>query len=86
MTTEMLEAIATIEEFLSGSGNMWAWDDFLSIPARDPLVAVVQGFCSQLRSDYPPTNRVEYCSEAGKRRLRSYLEALISKDRDAATG
>ena len=84
MTTEMREAIVTIEEFLKGTGNMWAWDDFLSVPTRDPLVTVAQGFCRQLRSDYPPTNPIEYCSEAGKRRLRCYLEELSNANRESS--
>lgn len=73
MTTEMREAIDTIEEFLNGTGNMWAWDDFLSVPPRDPMVTTIQGFCRQLRTDYPPTDRREYCNEDGKLRLRLYL-------------
>jgi hypothetical protein len=73
MTTEMQEAIVTIEEFLNGTGNMWSWDDFLSVPPRDPMVTAMQGFCRQLRTDYPPVDRREYCSEDGKVRLQLYL-------------
>jgi hypothetical protein len=76
MTTEMREAIVTIEEFLDGTDDVWAWDDFLSVPPRDPLVTTIQGFCRQLRSDYPPTDRREYCSAEGKARLRSYIEEV----------
>jgi hypothetical protein len=79
MTKEMQEAIATIEEFLNGTGNMWEWDDFLSVPPRDPLVTTLQGFCRQLRSDFPPANVREYCSEEGKQRLRSYLATFAGR-------
>lgn len=73
MAVEMRDAILTIEEFLDGTGNMRAWDDFLSVPPRDPILASIQGFCRQLRTDYPPTSRLQYCSEDGKARLRLYL-------------
>jgi hypothetical protein len=73
MTQEMADAVDTIREFLDGSGNMWAWDDFLSVPPKDPRVTVLQGFCRQLRADYPPLNRQDYCSDAGKDRLRAFL-------------
>lgn len=79
MTTEMRDAIVTIEEFLDGTGNMWGWDDFLSVPPRDPMVTTIQGFCRQLRTDYPPTDRHEYCSAEGKARLRLYLEEVRSQ-------
>ncbi len=80
MTIDMREAIVTIEEFLSGTLSMYTWDDFLSVPPRDPMVTILQGFCRQLRSDYPSTNPLEYCSEAGKARLRRYLEELASEN------
>lgn len=72
----MQEAIVTIEEFLSGTGNMWEWDDFLSVPPRDPLVTTIQGFCRQLRFDFPPASPREYCSEKGKQQLRLYLAEI----------
>lgn len=80
MTQEMREAMVTIEEFLNGTGDMWAWDDFLSVPPRDPIVRSVQGFRRQLPGDYPLTDRREYCSEEGKARLRLYLERLRSQE------
>lgn len=76
MTTELRDAIETIEEFLDGTGNMWGWDDFLSVPPRDPAVATIQGFCRQLRADYPPADRREYCSAEGKARLRVYIDEI----------
>jgi hypothetical protein len=73
MTKEMDDAFVTIHDFLDGTGNMWAWDDFLSVPPRDPKVMAIQGFCRQLRSDYPPLNAHDYCSDAGKNRLRTFV-------------
>jgi hypothetical protein len=84
MTADMREAIVTIEEFLRGTLSMYTWDDFLSVPPRDPLVTTLQGFCRQLRSDYPPTNSFEYCSEAGKARLRRHLEELATEDAESS--
>ena len=77
MTQEMDEAMVTIREFLDGTGNMWEWDDFLSVPPRDPAVIAIQGFCRQLRADYPPLNTRDYCSAAGKDRLRTFIANLM---------
>lgn len=82
MTSEMQDAINTVNEFLNGTGSMWAWDDFLSVPPRDPQVTALQGFCRQLRSDYPPLSPREYCNEAGKAHLRSYVEELGKENRE----
>lgn len=67
MTRELQDAIETIEEFLDGTGNMWGWDDFLSVPPRDPAVATIQGFCRQLRADYPPQITVSTAVRKEKR-------------------
>ena len=80
MTREMADAVETIYEFLNGTGNMWAWDDFLSVPPRDPRVTVLQGFCRQLRSDFPPMDKHGYCSVAGKDRLRDFLADQLGPD------
>lgn len=74
MTAEMRDAIATVEAFLNGTGNMWTWDDFLSVPPLDPAVTILQGFCRKLRSDYPPENPIAYCSDEGKAVLRRHID------------
>lgn len=72
--------MVTIEEFLNGTGDMWAWDDFLSVPPRDPSFGAFRGFAGSYQGTYPPTDRCEYCSEEGKARLRLYLERLRSQE------
>lgn len=57
MTQQVADAVVTIRKFLDGTGNMWKWNDFLSVPTRDPGVTILQGFCRQLRADYPPLNK-----------------------------
>lgn len=86
MTQELDEAIVTIREFLDGTGNMWAWDDFLSVPPRDPRVIALQGFCRQLRADYPPLNKGDYCSDAGKDRLRTFVADQMRAASSQASG
>ena len=33
---DALEVAATIRAFLEGTGSDWDWDDFTSLPLRDP--------------------------------------------------
>lgn len=76
ISREMRETIVTIREFLDGTVNGNEWDDFLSVPPRDPEVTKVQAFCRQLRADFRPESRVEYCNEIGRDRLRALLVEL----------
>jgi hypothetical protein len=76
ISKEMQEAIATIRAFLDGTAGKWDWDDFLSTPAVDPSVKWVQGYCLQLRRDFPPENKIGYCSDTGMKRLADLLTIL----------
>lgn len=77
MSEEMRAALDSVRDFLEGTGGDWDWDDFLSVPARDPNAKRLQGFCRQLTHDFPPETRTEYCSRSGMERLRAVLDETI---------
>jgi hypothetical protein len=59
------EAVRTIEQFISGEGAAWDWDDFISRNHADSLVEAVKQRCANLREDFPPERPTEYCSKEG---------------------
>ena len=73
------EASQYIDDFLSGRGATWDWDDFISIPLDDPLLEEVRLKCASLPARFPPTGPGQYCSEAGMAELRGFLDALKAR-------
>ncbi|MBA5872857.1 MAG: hypothetical protein GDA68_23175 [Nitrospira sp. CR2.1] len=80
MSSEMAEALAVIRNFIEDKEEPWEWDDFLSVPPKDPDVVRLQGFCRQLTHDYPPEHENQYCSSTGMERLRTLLEELTPSE------
>lgn len=70
------EAIMAIEDFLNHQGGKWDWDDFTSIPLKDPELEKIRKECLHLPDKFPPTQKGQYCSEAGLNRLREILTSL----------
>src|SRR4051812_17683383 len=73
-TTE--EVASTIEGFVNGSGNQWAWDGFTSIRLDDPELEAIRQKIVRLPVEFPPANPKEYCSEAGMERMRQMVQEL----------
>jgi hypothetical protein len=73
-TTEYV--IEEIEKFLNGTGGAYDWDDFTSIPIRDPHLNSIRIECAELRESYPPTSDDGYCGHEGLDRLREILDGL----------
>jgi hypothetical protein len=73
--------IQTIRDFLNGTGGPWDWDDFISCPTGYPELDAVRGFCSGLRGDYPPTEKIGWWNPDGLRELRRKLSELEGEDR-----
>ena len=65
-----------IEQFLSGAGGEWDWDDFISIPLEDLDLDQIRRTCAQLPELYPAAIRSVYCGEQGIKVLRSILKDL----------
>lgn len=65
-----------LEEFLSGEGNPYDWDDFLSISVRDPYLDSIRNRSNRLQGDYPPIEPGHWCSPEGEKLLRSMIDEL----------
>jgi hypothetical protein len=70
------EVADTIEGFVNGSGNQWAWDDFTSIRLDDPALEAIRKKIVGLPGEFPPSTLRDYCSEAGKERMRQMVQEL----------
>jgi len=80
------EVRAYLEEFLSGKGNPYDWDDFLSISVRDPYLDSIRNRTNRLQGDYPPVEPGHWCSLEGEHILRGFIEELKQHEVSAAQG
>lgn len=71
-----LKVAETIERFINGTGATWEWDDFISVPIKDPELDKIRSNCSRLPEEYPPTRKGEYTSERGVDVLKGYIKQL----------
>lgn len=70
------EVITEITKLLSGVGGVHDWDDFISIPIKDKRLDAIRIECSDLRDNYPPGTKRQYCSDEGLKRLEEILHDL----------
>ena len=70
------EVITEITKFLSGAGGAHDWDDFISIPIKDKRLDAIRIECSDLRDNYPPGKKRQYCSDEGLKRVEEILHDL----------
>jgi hypothetical protein len=73
--------VQSIRDFLDGTGGDWDWGDFISLRLDYADLDEVRKFCLGLPYDYPPQNKVEYCSEQGIEALRQKFSELIGAAR-----
>jgi hypothetical protein len=70
------EVATVIRRFLDGTSGKYDWDDFTSIPIRDPALDGVRRTCRELWLHYPPIQDGHYCSEEGLEILRALVRKL----------
>ncbi|PYK29532.1 MAG: hypothetical protein DME57_10020 [Verrucomicrobia bacterium] len=70
------EVANTIESFVNGAGDQWAWDGFISIRIDDPELEAIRKKCVAIRDEFPPSDPRAYCSEAGLDAMRQIVEEL----------
>ena len=70
------EIANTIEDFLNGTGGMWDWDDFISVPLKDPKLDAIRRECVYVEYDFPPQDKGQWCSEAGCKALRDIARRI----------
>lgn len=71
------EIADTIERFLDGRGDPWEWDDFVSIPLRDPYLERIRIRCAYLDQE-DPSSGDSYTGEEGVVVLRELVRELRS--------
>ncbi len=70
------EVATTIEGFVNGTGDQWAWDGFISIRLKDPELEAIRQKCVSIREEFPPSEPSAYCSEAGLAAMRQIVQDL----------
>tara|TARA_R110000850_G_scaffold42454_18_gene108953 strand:- start:1315 stop:1701 length:387 start_codon:yes stop_codon:yes gene_type:complete len=65
-----------LEQFLNGEGNPYDWDDFLSIPIKDPYLDSIKNRANRIHGDHPPTEPGHWCSTEGENILKGFIEEL----------
>lgn len=70
------EVAKTIEGFVSGAGDQWDWDGFISIRVDDPELEAIRQKCVAIRDEFPPSDPRAYCSDAGLAAMRQIVNDL----------
>ncbi|HJT81542.1 MAG TPA: hypothetical protein VJ719_10125 [Chthoniobacterales bacterium] len=70
------EVASTIDGFVNGQGNQWAWDGFISIRLDDPELESIRQEIVALPAKFPSSNPRDYCSEAGMEKMREMVRNL----------
>lgn len=73
------EVASTIEAFVNGTGNQWAWDGFTSIRLDDPELESIRQKIVALPVEFPPANPRDYCGEGGMERMRQMARDLRAR-------
>ena len=63
-------------DFVEGRGGEWDWDDFISVPIRDPKLEAIRRRCAQLPEEFPPEQRGHYCGAGGIEVIRQFIQEL----------
>jgi hypothetical protein len=67
---------AILEDFLADRLGKWDWDDFISVPLKDPGLDRVRARCASLPEEFPPEHPEHYCNADGFEAIRDMAEAL----------
>jgi hypothetical protein len=69
------DVVRLIDDFITGSGGQWDWDDFISIPLDDPALEHVRLEAARLPDRFPPA-QFGYTSAEGLAELRRLADTL----------
>jgi hypothetical protein len=73
------EVANTIEGFVNGTGNQWAWDGFISIRLDDPELEAIREKIVALPVEFAPSNPTDYCNAAGIEKMRQLVQDLRTR-------
>jgi hypothetical protein len=79
---DYLEVASIIQDFLDGTGDRWAWDDFISISRRqfrDEYLSNVRFQCDMMPLWHPSTKLGQYCSDDGLWLLQRIVDDLRNR-------
>jgi hypothetical protein len=69
------EVAQYIENFLTGKGGAWDWDDFTSVPITNPNLEAIRIKCGEVSFTHPSTQG-HWCNQAGLEILRDLAAKL----------
>ena len=72
------DVATTIENFVSGSGGPWDWDDFISFRIADEELETIRIECLRTQSEYPGGPN-QWCNEQGLEVLKHLAKQLRSR-------
>ncbi len=70
------EVAQVIEDLLADGGGPWDWDDFISVPIKDPELEAIRQRCGALPDEFPADDASGYCGAPGNEVLREIATAL----------
>jgi hypothetical protein len=70
------DAAKLIRSFADGSCGQYDWDEFLSYPAKDPIILQLQEECERVSIDFPPRHKHEWCNPDGREQLLRIAERI----------
>lgn len=74
-----LEVAQILQDFLDGTGQPYAWDDFtLGTSFEDSYLDRIRVRCLRLSEEFPPARRDHYYGEQGLEVIRAYIRELKS--------
>ena len=62
--------------FIEDTSGPYDWDDFVSVPIRDPKLEAIRRRCAGLREEFPPESQHEYCGAGGVEVIRRFIQEL----------
>jgi hypothetical protein len=62
--------------FLDETAGPYEWDNFISVPIRDPRLDAIRQRCNSLPVEFPPEVSGHYCNESGINVMRKLIQQL----------
>lgn len=76
MNDECTQIISLVQRFIGGTIEPYEWDDFISIPQKDPELEELRMVCVNLPKSFPSSDRRQYCNQEGIERLEEVVRRL----------
>ena len=74
LTREQVAQI--LDDFVSGKGGRWDWDDFISFPIEDEYLDLIRERCTHLSEEFPPDAPRAFTNQRGIDVIRRFIDDL----------